>query len=79
MKTVALWFPKKERTFATSLFNSRSNVGPIIAPIIIPWIALAWGWQMTFLAGDLLEQIPRRRIHDFVHHLCLCLLGRIRA
>ena len=39
IKTVALWFPKKERTLATSLFNSGSNFGPIIAPIVIPWIA----------------------------------------
>ena len=53
IKTVALWFPKKERTFATSLFNSGSNVGPIIAPIIIPWIALTWGWQMTFIVAGI--------------------------
>jgi ACS family hexuronate transporter-like MFS transporter len=51
IKTVALWFPKKERTFATSLFNSGSNFGPIIAPIIIPWIALTWSWQMAFLVA----------------------------
>jgi ACS family hexuronate transporter-like MFS transporter len=53
IKTVALWFPKKERTFATSLFNSGANVGPILAPIIIPWIALTWGWQMTFIVAGL--------------------------
>jgi len=53
IKTVALWFPKKERTFATSLFNSGSNVGPIIAPIIVPWIALTWGWQMTFIVAGI--------------------------
>jgi len=53
IKTVALWFPKKERTFATSLFNSGSNVGPIIAPIIIPWIALTWGWQMAFIVAGI--------------------------
>ena len=35
VKAVALWFPKKERSFATSLFNSGSNFGPIIAPIIL--------------------------------------------
>jgi MFS transporter, ACS family, hexuronate transporter len=51
IKTVALWFPKKERTLATSLFNSGSNVGPIIAPIVIPWIALTWGWQMAFIVA----------------------------
>ena len=53
IKTVALWFPKKERTFATSLFNSGSNFGPIIAPIIIPWIALTWGWHMAFIVAGL--------------------------
>ncbi|MBV9490254.1 MAG: MFS transporter [Verrucomicrobia bacterium] len=53
IKTVALWFPKKERTFATSLFNSGSNVGPIIAPIIIPWIALTWSWHMAFIVAGL--------------------------
>ncbi len=53
VKTVALWFPKKERTFATSLFNTGSNVGPIIAPILIPWIALTWNWQMTFIVAGL--------------------------
>jgi ACS family hexuronate transporter-like MFS transporter len=53
IKTVALWFPKKERTFATSLFNSGSNVGPIIAPIAIPWIALTWGWHMAFIVAGL--------------------------
>jgi ACS family hexuronate transporter-like MFS transporter len=51
IKTVALWFPKKERTFATSLFNSGSNVGPIIAPILIPWIALTWSWHMAFIVA----------------------------
>ncbi len=53
IKTVALWFPKKERTLATSLFNSGSNFGPIIAPILIPWIALTWGWHMTFIVAGL--------------------------
>jgi MFS transporter, ACS family, hexuronate transporter len=53
IKTVALWFPKKERTFATSLFNSGANVGPIIAPIIVPWIALTWGWQMAFIVAGI--------------------------
>jgi MFS transporter, ACS family, hexuronate transporter len=53
IKTVALWFPKKERTLATSLFNSGSNVGPIIAPILIPWIALTWGWQMAFIVAGI--------------------------
>ena len=53
IKTVALWFPKKERTFATSLFNSGSNFGPILAPILVPWMALTWGWPMAFLVAGL--------------------------
>jgi MFS transporter, ACS family, aldohexuronate transporter len=53
IKTVALWFPKKERAFATSLFNSGANVGPIIAPIIFPWIALTWGWQAAFIVAGI--------------------------
>jgi MFS transporter, ACS family, hexuronate transporter len=49
LKTVAEWFPKKERAFATGLFNSGSNVGAIIAPLTVPAIALAWGWQWAFI------------------------------
>jgi MFS transporter, ACS family, hexuronate transporter len=49
IKTVAEWFPKKERALATGLFNSGSNVGAIIAPLTVPLIALAWGWQWAFI------------------------------
>jgi len=42
---VALWFPKRERAYATALFNSGTNVGAIIALAIIPWLAYTWGWQ----------------------------------
>ena len=51
IKTVALWFPKKERAFATALFNSGANVGAIVAPAIIPWVALTWGWRSAFVAA----------------------------
>jgi MFS transporter, ACS family, hexuronate transporter len=51
IKAVALWFPKKERAFATSLFNSGANVGPLLAPMIFPWIALTWGWQVAFIVA----------------------------
>jgi ACS family hexuronate transporter-like MFS transporter len=54
IKTVAQWFPKKERAFATALFNSGTNVGAIVAPATIPFIAAAWGWRSAFvLAGFL--------------------------
>lgn len=49
VKVAAEWFPKRERAFATGIFNSGSNVGNIFAPIIIPWIALQWGWREAFV------------------------------
>jgi ACS family hexuronate transporter-like MFS transporter len=51
IKAVALWFPKRERAYATALFNSGTNVAAIIAPAIVPWIALTWGWRWTFVAA----------------------------
>lgn len=49
IKTVAEWFPKKERAFATGIFNAGSNVGAILAPLVVPWLALNWGWQSAFI------------------------------
>lgn len=49
IKTVAEWFPKKERALATGIFNAGSNVGAIVAPLLVPWIALRWGWQAAFV------------------------------
>jgi len=49
IKTVAEWFPKKERALATGIFNSGSNVGAIIAPLTVPLIALTFGWQWAFI------------------------------
>ena len=53
IKAVALWFPRKERALATALFNSGANVGAIIAPAVIPPIALAWGWRAAFVAAGI--------------------------
>ena len=53
IKTVALWFPKKERALATSIFNSGTNVGAIVAPAVVPWMAFTWGWQSAFIAAGL--------------------------
>ena len=50
IKTVAEWFPKKERALATGIFNSGSNVGAVITPLVVPWITLQWGWQWAFIA-----------------------------
>lgn len=49
VKTVAEWFPKKERAFATGLFNSGSNIGAILAPLLVPFIAVQLGWQWAFI------------------------------
>lgn len=49
IKTTAEWFPKKERSFATGIFNSGSNVGAILAPLTVPAIAKFWGWEMAFI------------------------------
>ena len=48
-KAIAEWFPKKERAFATGLYNSGANVGAIIAPLTVPYIADAWGWEWAFI------------------------------
>jgi len=53
IKTVAEWFPRKERAFATGIFNSGSNVGAIVAPLIVPIIALQWGWEYAFIGTGL--------------------------
>src|SRR6476646_10050115 len=50
IKTVAEWFPSRERALATGVFNAGSNVGAIITPILVPWIALSWGWRPAFIA-----------------------------
>lgn len=48
-KTVAEWFPKKERAYATGIYNSGANVGAILAPLSVPFIARAWGWEWAFV------------------------------
>jgi len=50
IKTTAEWFPKKERAFATGIFNSGTNLGAILAPLTVPYIAVTWGWQEAFVA-----------------------------
>lgn len=49
IKATAEYFPKKERSLATGIFNSGSNIGAILAPITVPWIAKHWGWETAFL------------------------------
>jgi ACS family hexuronate transporter-like MFS transporter len=50
IKSVAEWFPKQERALATGIFNAGSNIGAILTPLLVPWVALTWGWQWAFIA-----------------------------
>ena len=54
IKTVAEWFPKRERALATGIFNSGTNIGAVVAPLAVPAIATAWGWQAAFILTGLL-------------------------
>lgn len=71
IKTVAEWFPQRERAFAAGIFNSGSNIGAIIAPVVVPWLALQYSWQTAFIVTGavgfiwlifwlLLYQIPEK-------------------
>jgi ACS family hexuronate transporter-like MFS transporter len=50
IKTVAEWFPRKERALATGIFNAGTNVGAIVTPLLVPWITLHLGWRWAFIA-----------------------------
>src|SRR3954452_13596857 len=50
IKTIAEWFPKKERALATGIFNSGANIGAVVVPLSVPWMAEKYGWQSAFLA-----------------------------
>ena len=74
VKTIAEWFPKKARAFATGIFNSGSTTGAIVAPIIVVAITLNWGWRSAFIitgalgliwviAWLLVYQPPRKHKH----------------
>jgi len=85
IKAVALWFPKSERAFATALFNSGANVGAVLAPAIVPFVAATWGWQAAFvLAGCagllfLLLWLPFYDLPERVGRLSARELAHIRA
>jgi MFS transporter, ACS family, hexuronate transporter len=49
IKTVAEWFPRKERALATGIFNAGTNIGVIVSMLTVPWITLHWGWRIAFL------------------------------
>jgi ACS family hexuronate transporter-like MFS transporter len=50
IKAIAEWFPKRERAVATGIFNSGTNVGAIVTPIVVRWLTLRFGWRMAFIA-----------------------------
>ena len=50
VKSVAEWFPRKERALAAGIFNSGANVGAVLAPLVVPWLAVTFGWQSAFIA-----------------------------
>jgi len=54
IKATAEYFPKKERSFATGIFNSGANVGAILAPLTVPWIRINWGWEAAFIVMGLI-------------------------
>src|SRR5580704_19308619 len=49
IKCVAEWFPRKERAIATGVFDEGTNIGAIVTPLIVPWIAVHLGWRWAFL------------------------------
>ncbi|HEU4794947.1 MAG TPA: MFS transporter, partial [Pyrinomonadaceae bacterium] len=54
IKTVAEWFPRKERALATGIFNAGSNVGAIVAPLVVPWLTFQWSWRAAFAVTGLM-------------------------
>jgi ACS family hexuronate transporter-like MFS transporter len=57
IKTIAEWFPRKERAFATGIFNSGANIGAVLAPILVPWLMVRYGWQSAFLVTGSLSAL----------------------
>ena len=57
IKTTAEWFPREERSLAVGIFNSGSNIGAIVAPLVVPWITLRLGWPYAFLSTSAFSAI----------------------
>jgi MFS transporter, ACS family, hexuronate transporter len=49
IKAVTEWFPRKERALATGIFNSGSNIGALVGPLTVPWVAVHLGWRWAFV------------------------------
>jgi len=54
IKTVAEWFPRRERALATGIFNSGTNVGALLTPLAVPWITISYGWYWAFILTGVL-------------------------
>jgi MFS transporter, ACS family, aldohexuronate transporter len=50
VRTTAEWFPKKERAYAFGILNAGSNLGPVLTPLVVPWLTLQFGWPAAFVA-----------------------------
>lgn len=57
IKATAEWFPPKERSLATGIFNSGAGVGAIVAPLLVPWVAVHFGWRAAFLVTGIFSVI----------------------
>src|ERR1700756_1112276 len=57
IKATAEWFPPKERSLATGIFNSGAGVGAILAPLAVPWVAIHFGWRASFLITGIFSAI----------------------
>src|SRR5207244_2575032 len=85
IKAVALWFPKRERALATSVFNAGTNMGAIVAPAVVPLIAAKWGWQSAFVAAGiagflwLLLWLPFYDVPERIKNLSASELEHIRS
>ncbi len=70
IKTVAEWFPRKERALATGIFNSGTNIGAVVAPLVVPWLTIRYGWQASFIvlgAASALWIIPWMAVYRRPH------------
>jgi ACS family hexuronate transporter-like MFS transporter len=57
IKTTAEWFPQSERSLATGIFNSGTNIGVILASLIVPWVTIHYGWHAAFLVTGLFSAL----------------------
>ena len=66
IKTVAEWFPRKERAFATGIFNAGTNIGALLTPLIVPIITISYGWEWAFIATGAIGFPLARPVVDLV-------------